>query len=155
MVLMIGFFQDEQISERLHQEVASHGLAYLAYLFVPSRGQEGLFLEAGAPTSRSRQTLVTSLGAGRAELQWESAQPYDSRCARLLLEELAGVETAALSQHLHTTVCQSLTACHLHLELGLMSQPEAREEFEVARQLVQEATVSLRELIDELAGESP
>lgn len=152
---MIGLFQDGQISERLRKEVAAHGLDYLAYLFVPSRGQEGLFLEVGTSSSGARQVLGDSLETGRAELQWPVESAYDTSCAQRLLTELAATETAGLSKHLHATLCQSLTACHLHLELGLMSQPGASQEFEVARQLVHEATVSVRELVDELTGELP
>ncbi len=88
---------------------------------------------------------------GRSELQW-LGDGYSLEKAHALIADLAPTGPPALSERLHSTVCQSLTAAHLQLELGLMSGADGMEDFEMARQLVQEATTSVRELIDQLAG---
>ena len=152
MVLLIGRFRELRFHHRLHEEAKAQTLSYLAYLLVPARGLEGLFVEVGQPFEGSRNVASLSSHAGRAELHWPSESTYTSQQAVSLLAELQPADSAALSERLHSTICQSLTAAHLHLELGLMSRPEGGEEFEVARQLVHEATTSVRELIDELAG---
>lgn len=148
---MIGHLQQSRSRDRLEQEAKSQGLEYLAYLFVPLRGGEGLMLEAGSPTDGHRSVATLNNARGRSELQW-NGEGYSREQAHLLIEELAPTGPPALSERLHSTVCQSLTAAHLQLELGLMSEPEAKDDFEMARRLVQEATTSVRELIDELAG---
>lgn len=152
MVLMISPSRDAIRQERLQEEASTHGLGYLAYLLVPLRGLEGTFLEVGQPCD---SRLVESLSGvrGRVELHWPADSGYSSEQARALLEELGQAERSYLSERLHNTICQSLTAAHLHVELGLMTQPDAGEEFTLVRQLVNEATISVRELIDELGGE--
>lgn len=152
MVLMTGQFREALRHDRLREEARAQGLSYLAYLRIPKRGLEGSMAEVGEPCA-SRQVEVLRGTAGRAELHWPADAPYAPEQARALLAEMEEDGGASVSQRLHNTICQSLTAAHLHLELGLMTRPEAGEEFGLARQLVHEATVSVRELIDELAGE--
>lgn len=152
MVLMIGSLRQQQIRERLKEEADSHGLAYLLFLFVPSHGQEGLLVEVGSSLETIRRVEVLPSPNGRAELQWPQDSSYSADKAKTLLEQLQQFDSTSLSDHLHSTICQSLTAAHLHLEFGLLSRPDSGEEFEVARGLVQEAATSVRELIEELAG---
>lgn len=114
-------------------------------------------VEVGQPPgglhSRGVECLIGS--GARSELHWIPGDAYSSGKAEALLRELAsyGLQST-LAERLHGTICQSLTAAHLHLELGLMTTPDAPEEFALARQLVHDATVSVRELMDELAGET-
>jgi signal transduction histidine kinase len=153
VVLMIGQFQETRFRDRLDEEARAQNLGYLAYLLVPTRGVEGILVEVGQALSGPRNVEVAQGPLGRAQLLWPLNSPYTAQQAQALLAELApGEEVQALSARLHSTICQSLTAAHLHLELGLMNQTDPPEEFTLARQLVHEAAVSVRELIDDLAG---
>lgn len=152
MVTIIGGFREARGNERLLAEAGTEGLSYLAYLRVPTSGLEGFLVEVGGPCPGPRQVAILNNPAGRAELHWPADSTYTAPQATALLKELEQAERATLGGRLHDTICQSLTAAHLHLELGLMTRPEAGEEFTLAHQLVHEATVSVRELIDELAG---
>lgn len=137
--------------QRLEQEAHTHQLAYLAYLVVPQRGSEGFFLEVGSAGSGCREVAARVSSEGRSELHWVPSSTYSQKRAEELLAQLQESAGLSLSEHLHATICQTLTAAHLHLELGLLTTPQASEEFEQARQLLQEATGAVRDLIDHLA----
>lgn len=159
MVLLKGSSWQSRLRERLLDEARAQNLAYLAYLFTPGHGSEAIAVAVGECPEGPHARMVSALTSskGRAELHWPSGIDYSSELSAALLEELESGRQSdhpSLSARLHATICQSLTAAHLHLELGLMSRPEAGEEFVVARELVHEATESVRDLIDELAGQS-
>lgn len=152
MVMML-----KQFSHRLEQEANAHGLSFLGYVFSPNRGLEGMMLEFGKPPdgAHGREVLTLPSRDGRAELHWIAGSGYDADRGRPLLQTLEASRVAdrgGIAERLHATICQSLTAAHLQLELMLMSAHD--DEVESARALVHQATTSVRELIDDLSGES-
>lgn len=157
---MTGENLERRLKNRMEREASSQGLAFLSYVYWPRQGVEGLWVTVGAPPreahSRAVECLLDGASGGHAELHWLADTPAGLPGASTLLEELEGFRQAdrsyRLSDRLHDTLCQSLTAAHLHLELGLLSTPETDSPFLVARELVQEATTSVRKLMSELIG---
>lgn len=150
MSVTINGTPDEDVQACLDAEAAAHGLGFLAVLYVPERGLEGRYLETGGGGDGARHVLTKTLPKGRVEVHWQGEVDFDGRG---LLDRMGTLVKPWVADLIHNTVCQSLTAAHLHLELGLMSHPELSE-FATARELVFEANSSVRELMDKLAGES-
>ncbi len=153
MTAMIIDQLDSANRQRLHEELESQKLDFLALMLIPSQGLEGSYLEVGLPCDGSRAVVSRDVPRGRFELHWSPEECYSEQRGRAFLDQLQISVQPPLAEKLHSSVCQSLTAAHLHLELGLMSHPELSD-FEVARELIQQANVSVRELMDSLAGES-
>jgi hypothetical protein len=156
-MMMMGHSSDTPLFERLLQEARTHRVDYLAYLFVPRQG-EGMLIEVGEPPEgpQARQVQSAAGPRGRCELHWSGQGSYSAGQAAAMLDELEAnrrSQPPPLSNRLHSGICQSLTAAHMQLELGLMSQADPVEEFELARELVQQANASVRELLCELAGD--
>lgn len=100
--------------------------------------------------------MSLEVSGSRAELQWGKGS-VKTEDAETLLRDLERVRKSAdlnwVVDYLHGTICQSLTAAHLHLELGLMDASGPCEEYEMSRKLLHESMISLREFIDDLSEE--
>lgn len=148
--------QDSRLQAKLESMRQEWGTPFLVYLFVRAERPEGLTIWAGAEQTASqvRQTVSCEVRGGRAELQW-TGDSVSETAAKNLLKEMDGLRKADdlnwVVDYLHGSICQSLTAAHLHLELGLMDAVDPPPEFEMARSLLHESMVSLREFIDELS----
>jgi signal transduction histidine kinase len=150
---MIGEIEGHHLKDLLTREAEAHHLSYLAYQIIFPGGGQGYLIEVGKPASGTRQGQVQDRPRGRFELHWQG-QDYSAQQAEALLGELERQGTPGpLSEHLHQSLCQTLTVAHLHLELILRSPAQAEEQLPVVRQHVEEANSTVRELIDALSGE--
>ncbi len=150
MAAIINGTPDEDAQTCLDAEAGVHGLGFLAVLYVPEGGLEGRYLETGRGGDGARYVLTKILPKGRVEVHWQGSADFDGYG---LLDRMERLVKPWVAELIHNTVCQSLTAAHLHLELGLLAHPELSE-FVTARELVSEANSSVRGLMDKLAGES-
>lgn len=150
MAVIVNGTPEEDVQACLDAEAGAQGLDFLAVLYVPARGVEGRYLETGHGGDGMRHVLIRTLPKGRMEAHWQGAVDFDGHG---LLDRMEALVKPWIAELLHGTVCQSLTAAHLHLELGLLAHPELSE-FVTARELVFEANSSVRGLMDKLAGES-
>ncbi len=152
MTAMINDQTDSANRQRLHQELETQNLDFLALLQIPTRGLEGSYLEVGLPGHGTRAVVSREVPGGRYELHWSPEECYSEQRGLVLLAQLESSPQPMIAEQLHSSVCQSLTAAHLHLELGLMSHPELSD-FQVARELIHQVNGSVRDLMDSLAGD--
>lgn len=149
---MMNLSLDEDVQSRLASEAEQHGLAFLALFYRPYEGTEGRYLQTGKSQSGVRQVVDKAAARGWLELHWQGE--YHETAALRFLTQMEKFAQTPFAEVLHSTVCQNLTAAHLHLELGLMNRPEL-EDFVTARELVSQANLAVRALMDELTGEQP
>ena len=150
--MMMNLASDETVRARLASEAEHQGLTFLALFYRPDEGAEGCYLQTGDSQSGARQVLEKAVARGCLELHWQGE--YQETAASRFLTEMEQFAQALFAEALHNTVCQSLTAAHLHLEIGLMNRPEL-DDFATARELVGQANRAVRALMDKLTGEQP
>lgn len=147
---MISISHDSQARELLEAAAKSCGLTFLAVHFIPTKRVEGRYLEVGSATSGPRNVVQNVGPRGRLELHSQGSELPTDRALEVL-QKMAPLEQPWVAEQIHDSVCQSLTAAHLHLEFALMTHPD-NAEFRTARALVSEANSFVRDLMDRLAG---
>lgn len=154
VVQLIGEPQAPRLKDHLQSKARTHGLTYLAYLIVFPGGAQGQLIEVGASSSGPRQVRIRESPRGRFELHWlgDGLSPGQADTVLTELGQLGVPPT--LSDHLHGTLCQSLTIANLHLELVLRSPGQASSQLPLVREQVSEAMATVRTLLDSLAGEA-
>lgn len=96
--------------------------------------------------------LQLRLAFGTVELQFqEASQPPISEVFGLI-QVLVRVERRIVCQRLHKTVCQELTAAKLELELYAF-EAAPHESLSTTKELLTQAAVSVRDLLQELSDE--